>query len=77
MIKLSLRLQPTSSVLGGDSLLMTRLGSRIQHAFGVAPDLATLLRNPLLRAQAAIVETLKIAATMPLDDEITFETGVI
>ncbi len=64
-------------VLGGDSLLMTRLGSRIQHAFGAAPDLATLLRNPLLRAQAAIVETLKPAIPGPLDDEVGFETGVI
>ncbi|MBP2231652.1 amino acid adenylation domain-containing protein [Azospirillum agricola] len=68
--------------LGGDSLLMTRLASRVRHGFGAAPDLATLLRNPVLKEQAALLATLLIAA--PAEGgagdgihEDAFESGVI
>ena len=61
-------------VLGGDSLLMTRLSSLIQHRFGAAPDLASLLRAPLLKDQARLVADLPAAEA--IEDE-TFESGVI
>ncbi|WP_432349589.1 amino acid adenylation domain-containing protein (plasmid) [Shinella yambaruensis] len=61
-------------VLGGDSLLMTRLSSLIQHRFGAAPDLASLLRAPLLKDQARLVADLPAAKA--IEDE-TFESGVI
>ena len=61
-------------VLGGDSLLMTRLSSLIQHRFGATPDLASLLRAPLLKDQARLVAALPAAEA--IEDE-TFESGVI
>ncbi|AWB07840.1 hypothetical protein A6A40_22545 (plasmid) [Azospirillum humicireducens] len=64
--------------LGGDSLLMTRLASRIRHGFGTAPDLATLLRLPVLKDQAAQLATLLIAAPAEgSDQDDAFESGVI
>lgn len=63
-------------VLGGDSLLMTRLSSMLQHQFGVAPDLASLLRHPLLKDQARIIAEIAGNTAEVLDDE-AFESGVI
>ncbi len=62
-------------VLGGDSLLMTRLSSLLQHHFGTAPDLASLLRNPLLKDQARLIA--EISGEDALEDDEAFESGVI
>lgn len=61
-------------VLGGDSLLMTRLSSLLQHHFGTTPDLASLLRNPLLKDQARLIAENSGDA---LEDDEAFESGVI
>jgi len=45
-------------LLGGDSLLMIRLGTLARATLGHAPDLATLLRAPRLADQAALFEAL-------------------
>ncbi|MGF9564873.1 non-ribosomal peptide synthetase/type I polyketide synthase [Neorhizobium sp. JUb45] len=63
-------------VLGGDSLLMTRLSSLLQHHFGTAPDLASLLRNPLLKDQARLIAEIA-GKEGALEDDEAFESGVI
>ena len=67
-------------VCGGDSLLMTRLASLLQGRFELNLDLATLLRHPILREQADLIEAarliepIQVAAFAP---DQTLETGVI
>lgn len=67
-------------VCGGDSLLMTRLSGLVQKGFGLHLDLATLLRHPVLRDQAALIDTARNAQTLAVsagaaDEDL--ETGVI
>ncbi len=62
--------------LGGDSLLMTRLSGLLQDRFNATLDLASLLRNPVLKEQAALIDTLLLSS--PQQAEIqAYEEGVI
>ena len=62
-------------ILGGDSLLMTRLGGLLKERHGVHLDLASLLKNPRLSDQARLFDS--VLPTVADDVEESYETGVI
>ncbi|WP_428929177.1 amino acid adenylation domain-containing protein [Marinibacterium sp. SX1] len=73
-------------VLGGDSLLLTRLSGQVREGHGVHLDLAALLRNPLLADQARLLDAALTTAGAPGNrpgddagptDGAAMETGVI
>ncbi|MGW3061895.1 acyltransferase domain-containing protein, partial [Streptomyces goshikiensis] len=55
--------------LGGDSLLFTRLGARLQENFPVDIPLADVFAHPTIAGQAAAVEQLMVAALDAMPDE--------
>lgn len=67
-------------VLGGDSLLLTRLSGQLRERHGVHLDLAALLRNPVLSDQARLLDSALTAAGSASGadrDDAELETGVI
>ncbi|MFF4013392.1 acyltransferase domain-containing protein, partial [Streptomyces sp. NPDC001717] len=55
--------------LGGDSLLFTRLGARLQESFPVDVPLADVFAHPTIAGQAAAVEQLMVAALDAMSDD--------
>jgi len=56
---------------GGDSLMATRLVSRIRSHLGVELGIASIFRQPVLHAQASLISTAMLEGERAKDDDMT------